>query len=159
MWPRAFTQVVNDIQFSALGLTLIAELARIQHIIRLENGVIEEAGKANVSNVSDGHKVSTEAFEDLGQAVAKPVTSTSAVEVGAQFPAASNLPELFDSGSGGGNLQGPAAGVVVAGPILRLREESKKASAAKRKKISTGPAKRQKRKPTNVIDDLFQGLA
>lgn len=158
MWPRVFTQVVNDNQFSSLGLTLIAELARIQHIIGLENRVIEEPGKANVSNASDSHKVSTEAFEDLGQAVAKPVTSTSAVEIGTHFPAAGDLPELFDSGSGGGILQGPAAGVVVAGPVLRLREESKEASAAKRKKVSTDPAKRQKRKPTNVIDDLFQGL-
>ena len=158
MWSRVFTQIINDNQFSALGLTLVAELARIQRIIGLENGKVEELGNANVSNASDSHKHLTGAHEDLGQAVVKPVTSTSAVEVGPRFPAAGGLPELFDSGSGGGTLQEPEADVAVVDPVHRLRGEGKEASAANRKKIPPDSAKRQKRKPTNVIDHLFQGL-
>lgn len=158
MWSRVFTQIINDNQFSALGLALVAELARIQRIIGLENGEVDEPGNANVSSASESHKDLTAAYEDLGQAVAKAVTSTSAVEVGPHFPAAGDLPELFNSGSGGGTLQEPEADVAVVDPVYRLREKSKEASAAKRKKIPTDPAKRQRRKPTNVIDHLFQGL-
>ena len=158
MWLRVFTQIVNDNQFSALGLTLVAELARIQRIIGLENGAVERPGNSNVGTASDSHMALTEAFEDLGQAVAKPATSKSAVELGPHFPAAGDLPELLDSGSGSGTLQGPEAGVAVVGPVPRLREETKEASAAKENKVPKKPAKRQKRKSTNTIDDLFQGL-
>ena len=158
MWLRVFTQIVNDNQFSALGLTLVAELARIQSIIGLEDGAVEEPGNLSVRPASDSHKALTEAYEDLGQAVAKPVTSSSDVEVGPHLPAAGDLPELLDFGDGRGALEGPEAGVVVVGPDLRLREESKRASAAKEIKIPKKPAKRQKRKSTNIIDDLFQGL-
>lgn len=153
-----FTQIVNDNQFSALGLTLVAELARIQRIIGLEYGAAGESGNLNVRPASDRHRSLPETFEDLGQAVAKPVTSSSNVEVGPYFPAAGDLPELLDSGDGRGALGGPETGVVVVGPEPRLREESKEASAAKEKTISKKPAKRQKRKSTNIIDDLFQGL-
>ena len=111
-----------------------------------------------MSNASDSDKDLTAAYEDLGQAVAQPVTSTSAVEVGPHFPTADDVPELFDPGSGGGTLQEPEADVAVIDAVHRLREKSKEASAAKRKKIPIDPAKRQKRKPTNVIDHLFQGL-
>lgn len=107
---------------------------------------------------SDSHKALTEAFEDLGQAVAKPVTLSSAVEVGPYYPVAGDLPELLDSGSERGTLQVPETGVVVVGPVLRLREEGKEASAVKENKIPKKPAKRQKRKSTDIIDDLFQGL-
>ena len=158
MWFRVFTQIINDNQFSALGLTLVAELARIQRIIGLENGAVEEPGDLNVRTQSDSHKALTEAFEDLGQAIAQPVTSNSAVELRPHFPAASDLPELLDSGDGRGTLQGSEAGVVVVGPLPRLREESKEASAAKENENPKKPAKRQKRKSTNIIDDLFQGL-
>lgn len=158
MRSRVFTQIINDNQFSALGLALVAELARIQRIIGLESGEVEEPGNADMRTASDSHKDLTDAFEDLGQAVAKPGTSISAVEVGPHFPAAGDSPELLITSSGRGTLQGPEADVVVVGPVLRLREESKEASPAKRNKISIDPAKRQKRKPTNVIDDLFQGL-
>ena len=111
-----------------------------------------------MKTASDSHKALTEAFEDLGQAVAKPVTSSSAVEVGPHFPAAGDLPELLHSGGGGATLQGPEAGVVVVGPVPRLRAESKEASAAKDNEIPKKPAQRQKRKSTDIIDDLFQGL-
>ena len=151
MWLRVFTQIVNDNQFSALGLTLVAELARIQRIIGLENGTVEEPGNLNV-------RALTEAFEDLGQAVAKPGTSNSDVEAASHFPAAGDLPELLDSGERRGALEGPQAGVVVIGPDPRPREETKEASAAKEKSVPKRPAKRQKRKSTNIIDDLFQGL-
>ncbi len=158
MWLRVFTQIINDNQFSALGLTLVAELARIQCIIGLENEEVEEPGNANVRTASDSHMALAEAFEDLGQAVAEPVTSVSAVEVGPRFPAAGDLPELSDSGSGRGTLQGPEADVVSVRQVARLREESKEASAAKKNKIPTKPSRRQKAKSTNIIDDLFQGL-
>ena len=158
MWLRVFTQIVNDNQFSALGLTLVAELARIQRIIGLENGTVGEPGNLNVRPASDSHKALTEAFEDLGQAVAKPGTSNSDVEVGPHFSAAGDLPELLDSGNRRGALEGPEAGVVVVGPDSRPPEESKEASAAKEKPVPKKPAKRQKRKSTNIIDDLFQGL-
>ena len=153
-----FTQIINDNQFSALGLTLVAELARIRRIIGLENGEIGEPDKANVSKASESHKDLTEAFEDLGQAVAKPGTSVSAVENGPHFHSAGDLPEHSDPDSGGGTLQRPEADVVVAATVLKLHEESREVSAAKRKKAPTDPAKRQKGKPTNIIDDLFQGL-
>ena len=90
--------------------------------------------------------------------MAKPGTSNSDVEVGPHFPAAGDLPELLDSGYRRGALEGPEAGVVVVGPDSRPPEESKEASAAKEKPVPKKPAKRQKRKSTNIIDDLFQGL-
>ena len=158
MWLRVFTQIVNDNQFSPLGLTLVAELARIQRIIGLEKGAVGEHGNSNLRTASDSHKALTEAFEDLGQTVAKPVIPNSAVEVGPHFPVAGDLPELLDSGSGCGTLLGPEAGVAVVGPVPRLSEETKEAPAAKENKIPKKPAKRQKRKSTNIIDDLFQGL-
>ena len=158
IWLRVFTQIVNDNQFSALGLTLVAELARIQCIIGLENAEVEEDGNVDVRAASDSHMALAEAFEDLGQAVAKPMTSIPAVEPGPRFPAASDLPELLDSGSGRGTLQGSEADVVFAGPVPRLPEESKEASAARRNKIPTKPAKRRKGNSTSIIDDLFQGL-
>lgn len=158
MWLRVFTQIVNDNQFSALGLTLVAELARIQRIIGLEIGTVEEPGNLNVRPASDSHKALAEPFEDLGQAVAKPGTSNSDVEAAPHFPAAGDLPELLDSGDRHGALEGPEAGVVVVGSDPRPREESKEASAAKGKSVPKKPAKRQKRKSTNIIDDLFQRL-
>ena len=158
MWLRVFTQIVNDNQFSALGLTLVAELARIQRIIGLENGTVEEPGNLNVRPASDSHKALTEAFEDLGQAVAKPGTSNSDVEVGPHLSAAGDMPELLDSSERRGALEDPQPGVVVVGQDPRPREESKEASAAKEKSAPKKAAKRQKRKSTNIIDDLFQGL-
>ena len=158
MWRRVFTQIVNDNQFSALGLTLVAELARIQRIIGIEDGAVEEPGNLSVRPASDSHKALTEAFEDLGEVVAKPVTSRADVDIGPHFPAAGDLPELLDFGDGSGALEDPEAEVVVAGPDPRLREETKEASTAEEKEIPKKPAKRQKRKTTNIIDDLFQGL-
>ena len=158
MCLRVFTQIVNDNQFSALGLTLVAELARIQRIIGFEDGAVEDPDNLSVRPASDSNKDLTEAVEDLGEAVAKPVTWRSDVEVGARFPAAGDLPKLLDSGDGRGALEGLEAGVVVVGPDPGLREENKEASAAKERRIPKKPAKRQKRKSTNVIDDLFQGL-
>ena len=158
MWLRVFTQIVNDNQFSALGLTLVAELARIQRIIGLEDGAVGESVNRCVRPASDSNKALIEAYEDLGEAVAKPVTSRSDVEVGPRFPAAGDLPELLDSGDGRGALEGSEASALVVGPDLRLREESKGASAAKERKVSRKPANRQKKKSTNIIDDLFQGL-
>ena len=158
MWCRVFTQIVNDNQFSALGLTLVAELARIQRIIGIEDGAVEEPGNLGVRSTSDSNKALTEAFEDLGEVVAKPVTSRADVDIGPHLPAAGNLPELLDSGDGRGTLEGPEADVVGVGPDPRLRDKGKETSAAKEKRILKNPSKRQRRKSTNIIDDLFQEL-
>lgn len=153
MCNRAFSTVVADTQFSALGVVLIAALARIGKICGLpkakattvdsHHSVSAGTGSEPIENhVGGGTAGSRGLSEDMGKvvqrnAVREDQRSHSSEEVG-RVSAPLNMMHALEH-----QCKAPK----VQKTTMKEREESSS---------SARPVKR--RKKTNAIDDLFGGL-
>jgi len=159
---RSFTQVVQDKQFSALGLILVAELARIRRVVGfdLEEGEVAEDAEGKL--VHGKSFLRSRGSEDLGEAVGRSTLAHPSIrlENSASAAAAPFGPCIT------GNIElslGPAKGSpdVVGATMesaLLLDPQGEERPAASKPQGSPKSAKRKRRKPANPIDDLFLGL-
>ncbi len=162
---RSFTQLVQDNQFSALGLALIAEIAKISKTIS-SFADPEEESEDNPATIRTAEGFSARGpTEDLGEAVGSPINLDSTVYDSA-VPATNQLPsrpmqegvtQRCPSGDadGTGNLDS-----------IRDAQPAKVQSVARLSAnevnlISSGPSRKpksNKKRQSNPIDDLFDGL-
>lgn len=150
---RAFTQVVRDSQFSALGLVLVAELARVWKCLGGEDRVSRvpsESAAVGVEMVAmkanEGSKV------DVGEPVERvPEPETFSADVSADLAVSAQV-------------TGATSKTEVVESLVSGSPEPAAKSTGTRSKSSPGMMKSQKRKSgkikkrSSVIDDLFRGL-
>jgi len=156
---RSFSHVIQDLQFSSLGIVLVAQLAKITTLV----GSIschEQKGPLTLlpANVSDSNLEPR--IEDQGVAVKRiysvPVdldgiksNPSSVVDESLINDGASEKGNRADSERRGSEHQSL--------PVESSTTKSSEKSGIELRVQST-PARRKKQKATNAIDDLFQGL-
>ena len=158
---RPFSQLIRDNQFSALGLTLVAELAKTQRAIGAGSGEGEEGVETELEPMVSNYESGPETSEDLGEAVGR----STAIASKSEDP---NIPTTESSDSqrvkdAERRVQGRETDAMgplehINTPATPLRKEGGSVPIVSRFKAPPRTAKKQKRKPANPIDDLFQGL-
>ena len=146
---RAFTQVVRDSQFSALGLVLVAELARVWKCIGGEERVSQMPRESAAVGVEDGAMdVEERAGDDVGEVVERvPEPEVSSADVSAGNMGATLKTEGVESLVSGSS--GPAAKSTITRSKSKSPPRTMKAQKRKSGKV---------KKRSSVIDDLFRGL-
>jgi len=139
---RAFTNLIADQQFAAVGLVLLANLAKVKRII---GGM---AAKAPRPQTRDAHgiRLSIDGDEDLGECITRSATKGAALclQAGSEHhPSVASEDDGCKLGKGKTRYSGPSG---TCSPTM-----SGLASFPK-------PPKKM-RKKANAIDDLFDGLA
>ena len=142
--------MVANNQFSALGLVLLAELAKVARIIHSPADAVGALGASPLTRV-EGHQDSDAAFlaEDLGEAVPRISTSKPFTEKLQSDDADRGI--LLDTGETG-RAASPAA--MVKSRDLDDQSVPIEASA----QVPSQRTRRQRRKGMNAIGDLFSGL-
>ena len=158
---RPFSQLIRDNQFSALGLTLVAELAKTQRAIGTGGGEGKEGVETELEPMVSTYESIPEVSEDLGEAVGR----STAIASKSEDP---NIPTTESSDSqrvkdAERRVQGRETDAMgplehINPPATPLRKEGGSAPIVSRLKAPPRTTKKQKRKPANPIDDLFQGL-
>ncbi|SLM35772.1 hypothetical protein LPUS_05131 [Lasallia pustulata] len=145
----SFTHMVADSQFSALGLVLLSELAKVARIIRPSTyAVCAREGTSPASGV-EGQSRDAEYLEDVGEAM--PRRSTSKRFTGKLEFNIADRGNLLDTGETGQTASGAAMPKT---QDLNQHSASSEAST----QVPSSWTRRQKRKGMNAIDDLFSGL-
>ena len=162
---RSFTQLIQDIQFSTLGLTLIAELSKIRSSLASHPTHVDDKTSLTTKLADSRSDIPLTLFEDVGEAVGRNATSILA-DIGTNYIPA------FDSLVGPGcvtnvekHLDGrKRAGLDATKPAnVEIKTPKPKAGAA-----ITGPRSdarlasiqwQRQRESVNAIDDLFHGLS
>ena len=147
---RAFTQVVQDSQFSALGIVLVAELARVWKLIGGSVKVVDDS--AEVVAVDSEQRLTgkpSQFLEDIGEAVERiPKPGAPSTDVRNESTTVDNAafqtePLRYLARP----LPNTSTGKIKLKPIflpkVTIRQKKKPSKA---------------RKGSSVIDDLFRGL-
>lgn len=142
---RSFLQVVSDGQFAALGLTLVAAVAKINALLRAPGSVgdVEVAAKAEELHAA---LVDTNSFpsEDMGQCVLRrPEASVNKADFGRVDEASST----------------PGAETEVNGMVVSpLNEDITHAAKAMNSREKRRRARQKALGTLNAIDALFSGI-
>ena len=165
---RSFTQIIQDNQFSAMGLVLLAELSNIARLIGIDLGQ-EEAGRSkNLPETKIEDLEDLEDLEDIGEAVRRPMFQRFHSRLDSS--AVDDILDACDSGfrdlassPGQDRVQSTNASpsrLVFQGeadstaPRRRDVRQRAKTGSHRRSKFHRG----QKTGPGNTIDELFSGL-
>ena len=141
--------MVADSQFSALGLVLLSELAKVARIIQSSTYAVCARGETSPASGVEGQDRDAEYLDDVGEAMPRLSTSKRFTEKLRSNIA--NRGNLLDTGETGRTASGAAM------PKAQdLNQHSAPSEAFAR--VSSGWIRRRKRKGTNAIDDLFSGL-
>lgn len=163
-FSRSFTQLIQDVQFATLGLTLVAELSRMWRLVAPYTDRAEDK-LVSATELMDGKDpMPLKLSEDVGEAVGRTMSRYS-TNVGV-YP---GLPiDLFtgpEIGRGAAEClyeregAGLDATKAANGEIEIPQQKAGAVIAAPKSYTSPAPIKRQRRKKSvNAIDDLFQGL-
>ncbi|KAF6241572.1 hypothetical protein HO173_000283 [Letharia columbiana] len=159
-----FTQLIQDSQFSSLGLTLVAELSRIRRLVAPYTDQAEDRMDPAMELVDSKDNFPLNLSEDFGEAVRR-TTSSHATDVGVYSALAFDILTGPERGRGAEKRlreregAGPGVKKTANGEIESPQPEPGNAIAGFKPCASSAPTKRQRqRKPVNAIDDLFQGL-
>ena len=139
----------------------MAELAKTQRAIGIGSEEGEEGVETELEPMVSNYESVPEISEDLGEAVGR----STAIASKSEDP---NIPTTESSDSqrvkdAERRVQGretDAMGLLehISNPATPLRKEGGSAPIVSRLKAPPRTARKQKRKPANPIDDLFQGL-
>ncbi|KAI9810955.1 MAG: hypothetical protein M1827_005686 [Pycnora praestabilis] len=138
---RALTNVVADSQFSVLGLVLLANVARINRIVRGDHLQPEAETREGFISIKTGVEPSSIAREDSGEAIERDST----------YEAASSSSDLAL-----GRICGLGVGEIGKTKAERRDEGIEKAKGAM---MTLQRAPRRKPKSADAIDELFRGLS
>lgn len=164
---RPFTQVIQDNQFSALGLTLVAAVSEIRRMVALPfEGEID----SDLVPSTDSVPVKTQSLElaeDFGEAVDRCVSLSTSILPGSDPASAVKESEPQPQDSSGLEPKDPRPGDpaldisnIVQVSSGRTVQTPQKLAKAERARASSDERmqKRKKSKKANPIDDLFQSL-
>lgn len=142
--------MVGDNQFSALGLVLLSELAKVARIIQPPAYAVCALGDSPlVSVVDDQDSATTYPAEDLGEAVPRVSTSNMATE------------RLQINTADRGNLLGTEETGQAVFPAAMAKSRGLNDSNVPIEVSAQVPSRwtrRRRRKGMNAIDDVFGGL-
>ena len=147
---RSFSQVVHDNQFSALGLVLVAELARIQWSIDILSGC-RESPVVPLRNTGSVKSVTLiPPAEDIGEALSR---NSQDLDISLDPP--------WEAPLASGDAT--STGLETAEAYYReVKVSNIDAEGAVKKPtieaIQQRPCRSKKRKRTNAIDELFHGM-
>lgn len=154
---RSFAQVIQDSQFSALGLVLVAELAKTWRVIgfHLEVGETTAVAEKDPARSKSFAEPESEPLEDLGEAVGRSLSENPA-------PAAVVAPSDPGTAGNGETSNSPVNAICDAMGMPRklastLGPQGGRGQAARPRALPK-IARKKRRKPANAIDDLFQDL-
>ena len=152
---RSFTQLIQDNQFSPLGLTLLAELSKIRDLVSPFREVTKNAG-GSVTTAPGEPQVTSMPTEDLGEAIQRPeITDNTEGTVGAlgeDKPLLEPKVARFNISDARASRDGSLT--KSSGPRTTKRT-SKNLGNPTLLKATKGE---KKKKAVNPIDDLFKGL-
>ena len=152
---RSFTQLIQDIQFSTLGLTLLAELSKIRSSLASRPTQVDDKTSLTTKLADSTDDIPLTFSEDVGEAVGRNALSIVA-DIGTN-----NIP-AFDP------LVGPGCVTNVEKHLdgrKRAGLDATKAANAEIKppKPQAGASAsiqwQEQREPVNAIDDLFHRLS
>lgn len=158
----SFTQLIQDTQFSTLGLTLFAELSRIRSLVVPCNDQVSLNKDPGVESVKSRNIFSSTMSEDIGEFVSR-TRSENHTNVATLRVLAFDLVTESGRVAERGLHEEDGAGLGVAktanGEIEVPSSRAHASTIDAMSYASSEPAKRKKqRKSTNAIDALFQGL-
>lgn len=160
----SFTQLIQDTQFSPLGLTLVAELSRLRRLVTPYIDQADDEMSPATDLLDSRNTFPLNLSEDVGEAVRR-ITSSKTTKTGIHPVLASDIltgPEhsrvaekrLHENEGAGRDASNPANG-----EIELLLPGASAAIAGSKSHTSSAPFKRQRhKKSVNAIEDLFQGL-
>ena len=156
---RSFTQVIQDNQFSSLGIVLVAQLAHIQALVTFARDHEQKEPLATLpTNVIESSPRSL--IEEFGVAIER--TSSGLLE--SPDPKADSAVPFGQSLSTYCSLGEGKQAKADLGYSEQSNSRMKPNQSSLKEEITTElphwpkPARRNKSKRANVIDDLFQGL-
>lgn len=137
---RAFTNLIADQQFAAMGLVLLANLARIRRLV--SRMAPREPGQRQVRAVPEV-RVVVEDDEDLGEFVTRSARGNEALSMPLGLEHGPAVAKTSEPGKEGAENSSPAE---ARSPIV-----SSPALASK-------PTKKERRKRSGAIDELFDTI-
>lgn len=160
-WQYAFSQIVADKQFAALGLVLMAVLAELCRIFGLTTAY-EDLGQAEVERVLE--RFADEAWDGEGPATGNWNRAEDVGEVISRDAEMNGIQQVSETGGTSTQpLTTPPASDQRAQMIERTTDPSEGYPKTRTKtfpehRIERKPTKAKKRKKGDAIDDLFSGL-
>lgn len=159
MGHRSFTQIIEDNQFSSLGIVVVAQLAKIQTLI----GSISCYGQKETLTALPASACDSNfelQIEDLGVAVER-ISSVPVDFNDSETKPASVVDESLTT-NGASENGNPAKSEWRGIEHRSLRVESSTTKPSEKTgtdlRVQSSPARRKMQKATNAIDDIFQSL-
>jgi ribonuclease MRP protein subunit RMP1 len=146
MIDRAFSAVVADNQYAALGLMLLGTLARVKTVIR-PLGKKEIDDEQEVEVVGKSEDLAEDVGDDLGEVVMRETLDSLSVENDEQVPDEADEDDEF-------RLQNRRS----TEKRKRTSETGESRTEATVERTPTKPSKKKKRKKGDVFDVLFDSL-
>ena len=162
---RSFTQLIQDIQFSTLGLTLLAELSKIRSSLASHPTQVDDKISLTTKLTDSRDDIPLTSSEDVGETVGRSALSILA-DIGTNYiPASDPLMEPACVTNVEKHLDGrKRAGLDATKPAnTEIKTPKPKADATitglRPDARSASIQWQRQRESVNAIDDLFRGLS